>query len=81
MRIVALLGEAPALRLAGALEAAGQRSLGHDAGEVAGIGRVGVPISADAKAALTRDRMLVEFAVPEASVEHLRLVADAGGAQ
>jgi 4-hydroxy-tetrahydrodipicolinate reductase len=79
MRIVALLGEAPVLRLAGALEAPGQRSLGHDAGEVAGVGRVGVPISADAKAALTRDRMLVEFSVPEASLEHLRLVADAGG--
>jgi 4-hydroxy-tetrahydrodipicolinate reductase len=79
MRIVALLGEAPALRLIGALEAPGQRRLGHDAGEVAGVGRVGVPISADAKAALTRDRMLVEFSVPEASLEHLRLVADAGG--
>jgi 4-hydroxy-tetrahydrodipicolinate reductase len=37
-----------------------------------------VPIAADAKAAITRDRLLVEFSVPEASLEHLRLVAEAG---
>jgi 4-hydroxy-tetrahydrodipicolinate reductase len=78
MRIVALLGEAPNLRLAAALEAPGHAALGRDAGEVAGAGRRDVSITADAKAALTRDRMLVEFSVPEASLEHLRLVADAG---
>jgi 4-hydroxy-tetrahydrodipicolinate reductase len=77
-RIVALLGEAPGLRLVAALEAPGHRMLGRDAGEVAGAGRLGVPIGADAGAALTRDRLLVEFSVPEASLEHLRLVADAG---
>jgi 4-hydroxy-tetrahydrodipicolinate reductase len=78
MRIVALLGEAPNLRLAAALEAPGHAALGRDAGEVAGAGRRDVSITADAKAAITRDRMLVEFSVPEASLEHLRLVADAG---
>jgi 4-hydroxy-tetrahydrodipicolinate reductase len=77
-RIVALLGEAPGLRLVAALEAPGHRMLGRDAGEVAGAGRLGVPIGADAGAALTRDRLLVEFSVPEASLEHLRLVADTG---
>ena len=77
-RIIALLGEAPGLRLAAALEAPGHAALGRDAGEVAGVGRSGVSITADPKAALTRDRMLVEFSVPEASLEHLRLVADAG---
>ena len=78
MRIVALLGEAPALRLAAALEAPGHPSVGRDAGELAGAGHRGVTISADPKAAITRQRMLVEFSVPEASLQHLRLVADAG---
>jgi 4-hydroxy-tetrahydrodipicolinate reductase len=77
-RIVALHGEAAGLRLAAALEAPGHAALGRDAGETAGVGRLGVPITADPKAAITRDRMLVEFSVPEASLEHLRLVADAG---
>src|SRR5687767_15381204 len=78
MRIVALLGEAPGLRLAAALEAASHPSLGRDAGEVAGAGRLGIPISGDPKAAISQDRMLVEFSVPEASLEHLRLIAAAG---
>jgi 4-hydroxy-tetrahydrodipicolinate reductase len=78
MRIIALLGEAPGLRLAGALEAATHPSLGRDAGEVAGAGRLGIPITGDPKAAITGDQMLVEFSVPEASLEHLRLVAAAG---
>ena len=78
MRIIALLGEAPELGLAAALEAPGHPAVGRDAGEVAGAGRRGTTITADPKAAITRDRMLVEFSVPEASLEHLRLVADAG---
>jgi 4-hydroxy-tetrahydrodipicolinate reductase len=77
-RIVALLGEAPGLRLAGALEAEGHRAVGRDAGDVALIGTRGMPITTDARAAITRDRILVEFSVPEASLAHLRLVADSG---
>jgi 4-hydroxy-tetrahydrodipicolinate reductase len=79
MRLIALLGEAPELRLAAALEAPGHPALGRDAGEVAGAGPRGVPVTADPKAALTRDRMLMEFSVPAASLEHLRIVADVGG--
>jgi 4-hydroxy-tetrahydrodipicolinate reductase len=45
---------------------------------VAGGGRRDVAITTDAKAAITRERMLVEFSVPDASLEHLRLVADTG---
>ena len=78
-RIVALHGEAPGLRVAAALEAPGHRAVGRDAGETAGVGKLGVPITADAGAALTRDRVLVEFSVPEASLEHARVVARAGG--
>jgi len=77
-RIVALLREAADLRLAAALEASGHPAVGADAGEVAGVGRLGVAIGDDAKAALRRDRVLVEFSVPDASLAHLRLVADAG---
>jgi 4-hydroxy-tetrahydrodipicolinate reductase len=77
-RIVALLRETAGLRLAAAVEAPGHASLGRDAGDVAGAGALGVPITGDMKSALTRDRMLVEFSVPAASLEHLRLAADAG---
>jgi 4-hydroxy-tetrahydrodipicolinate reductase len=77
-RIIACLADTPDLRLVAALEAPGHASLGSDAGELAGAGEVGVAVGGDAKAVITRDRVLIEFSVPEASLEHLRLVAQAG---
>jgi 4-hydroxy-tetrahydrodipicolinate reductase len=78
-RLVALLQTEPELRLVAALEAPGHAALGRDAGEVAGIGPVGVPIAGEPAGVLGRDRILLEFSVPEASLEHLKLVAEAGG--
>ena len=78
-RIVALARETPEVRVAGALEAPGHPALGRDAGEVAGAGAIGVALGSDAAAVLTRDRVLVEFSIPAATLEHLRLVATAGG--
>src|SRR6266850_655443 len=77
-RIIACLGEAPDLRLVAALEASGHPALGTDAGDIAGVGRRGVPVTADATAALTAGRMLVEFSTPDATLEHLRMAAGAG---
>jgi len=78
-RLVALLQDEPGLKLVAALEAPGHVALGRDAGEVAGISRLGVPITSDPDEVLKRDRILIEFSVPEASLSHLRIVARAGG--
>jgi len=78
-RLVALLQEDKELRLVGALEAPGHPALGRDAGEAAGVGRLTVPITADAEAVLGKDRILIEFSVPEASLAHARLAARQGG--
>jgi len=78
-RLVALLQEDTELRLVAALEAPGHPALGRDAGEAAGVGRLTVPITADAEAVLGKDRILIEFSVPEASLAHARLVARQGG--
>jgi 4-hydroxy-tetrahydrodipicolinate reductase len=77
-RIIACLADTPDLRLVAALEAPGHAALGADAGEIAGVGKTGVAVGADAKAAIGPGRVLVEFSVPEASLEHLRLVAQSG---
>jgi 4-hydroxy-tetrahydrodipicolinate reductase len=77
-RLVALLRDEAGLGLVAALEAPGHPALGRDAGEVAGIGPTGVAIGADAAAAIRADRILIEFSVPEATLEHLRLVAARG---
>ena len=78
-RLVALLQQETELRLVAALEAPGHPALGRDAGESAGVGRLGIPIAADVEAALGRDRILIEFSVPEASLAHARLVERHGG--
>jgi 4-hydroxy-tetrahydrodipicolinate reductase len=78
-RLVALLHEEKDLRLVGALEAPGHPMLHKDAGEVAGIGRLSLPLESDPEGLLTRNRILIEFSVPDASLAHLRLVARQGG--
>ena len=78
-RIVACLQGDAELKVVAALEAVGHAALGTDAGEIAGVGRLGVSIGADPRAAITKDRILIEFSIPEASLAHLELVASAGG--
>jgi 4-hydroxy-tetrahydrodipicolinate reductase len=77
-RIVACLQGDADLKVAAAVEATGHVALGRDAGEVAGIGTLGVPITADPRAAIVKDRTLIEFSVPEATLAHLELVATEG---
>jgi 4-hydroxy-tetrahydrodipicolinate reductase len=77
-RIIACLAGLTDLRLVAALEAPGHAAIGRDAGDLAGIGKAGVSVGADAAAEITRDRVLIEFSVPEASLAHLRLVAQSG---
>ena len=78
-RLVALLKDDPELRLVAALEAPGHPALGKDAGESAGVGRLAIPITDAADAALGKGRILIEFSVPEASLAHARVVARQGG--
>ena len=77
-RIVACMHGDPGFTLAAAVEAPGHAALGADAGELAGVGKLGVPLTDDIRGALVRDRILIEFSVPEASLAHLELVAAAG---
>src|SRR5499433_3723927 len=77
-RIIACLADTADLRLVGALEAPGHVAIGRDAGELAGVAKTGVTVGTDAAAEIKRDRILIEFSVPEASLAHLKLVARAG---
>ena len=74
-RIIALVKEAADFRLVGALERSGHPALGRDPGELAGVGKTDVSLSADPTGVLIRDRVLVEFTTPEATLEHLRVAA------
>src|SRR2546429_6229764 len=72
-RVVACLQGAPDLRLVGALEAPAHPALGRDAGELAGVGRVGVAVGGAPAPALPPRPAPLQFSRPEAPPLHLRL--------
>ena len=74
-RLIALIKDSTALTLAGAIEGKGHHALGEDAGETAGCGRAGIPITDDLPALLERGEVVIDFSTPEATLNHLRAVA------
>ncbi len=67
-RLVALAAEDPALSVVCALEHAGHPDLGRDAGEIAGFGSIGVPLSSEFA---TAPEVMIDFSVPEATAHVL----------
>jgi 4-hydroxy-tetrahydrodipicolinate reductase len=70
----ALLREATGfarLRITGAIASAGSASLGRDAGELAGLARLGVPVSCDLPRALADADVALDFSHPGTTREHL----------
>ncbi len=63
--------------VAGAIEPAGSDALGLDAGELAGVGPLGVKISDDPLEVMTRVDGIVDFTAPKASLEFAGLAANA----
>ncbi|HEY6598460.1 MAG TPA: 4-hydroxy-tetrahydrodipicolinate reductase, partial [Pseudomonadales bacterium] len=76
--LVQALAANDALTLGGAFERAGLPLLGADAGDVAGVGRLDVPITTSIKDAVTRFDTLVDFSVPAATLDALSVCRAAG---
>ncbi len=74
-RLVALIRDSTILTLSGAIEGKGHRSLGCDAGETAGCGHAGIPITDDFVALLEKGEVVIDFSSPEATIHHLRATA------
>jgi 4-hydroxy-tetrahydrodipicolinate reductase len=70
--LVTLVAQNEATTLAGAVEASGNATLGKDAGELAGVGALGVPITEDFAALATPDAVALDFTNAAAAVDHLR---------
>lgn len=75
--LVRATSEMAGAELVGATERPGSEFLGHDAGELAGIGALGVAVSDDL-ASLTHADVLIDFTAAAASLSHARFVADRG---
>ena len=71
--LVQAVHETPGLELTVAVERPGSGLLGSDAGELAGVGRLGVAVTDDLAAAVDRFDTLIDFTTPSATLAHLAL--------
>lgn len=60
-----------------ASEVQGSPVVGRDAGEAAGIGAIGVSVTADPHALFDRAEAVIEFSTPGATMDHARTAAEA----
>ncbi len=75
--LVAAVQATPGVRLAAALEREGSAALGQDAGVLAGIGPVGVPLTDDPLRAFVAADGVLDFTSPTATVAFAGLAAQA----
>ena len=67
-----------AVTLAGAVDAPASAVMGRDAGELAGLGKNGISVVADAAPLLRSADALIEFTIPAATLAFAELAANAG---
>lgn len=75
--LVRAIDEIEGVHLAAAIERTGSDAIGKDAGELAGLPSSGVLVTDDALAAFANAEGVVDFTVPEASLEFADLAAQA----
>lgn len=67
-------------QIVGALEAKSSELVGQDSGELAGVGKIGVPVTTDYASLAHPDTVTLDFTNAEAAMEHLEVAAEAGAA-
>lgn len=75
--LIRIVHEMEEVKLAGAVERAGSPLLGRDAGELAGLGPLGISITNDPLAAFAKADGVLDFTAPAASVEFAGYAAQA----
>lgn len=75
--ILRVIAETEGARAVAALERKGSPMVGRDAGELAGLGKIGVPISDDPLPLFARADGVIDFSAPAASVEYAGYAAQA----
>jgi 4-hydroxy-tetrahydrodipicolinate reductase len=79
-QIVRVLAETEGIGLAAAAERPDHPGIGRDAGELAGVGGLGVPVSAGLESVLPAADVVIDFTSAAASLAHLDAVCRAGKA-
>jgi 4-hydroxy-tetrahydrodipicolinate reductase len=77
VRIIHMIRQSDDVELAGAFERPDHPSVGSDAGQVAGLGNLGIKVSGSLKEVISLGEVLIDFTVPEATLENLKLASAA----
>ena len=77
--LIKLISETEGLVLHAAVERAGSAVLGQDAGELAGVPKLGVAVTDDPLAAFLHADGVIDFTSPASTVEFAALAAQDGG--
>ena len=64
------------MELVGAIQYPGHPHIGSDAGVVAGVNEIGVPVTGELEDVLESADVVIEFSKPEATLQYLRQVVD-----
>jgi 4-hydroxy-tetrahydrodipicolinate reductase len=75
-RIIHIIKETPSIELYRAIERPDHPSIGKDAGETVGLGRIGVPLEGDLKKA--GGDVIINFTTPQSSLESLQFARENG---
>lgn len=78
--LVAEIAHTEGCSVAGGSEAPGSGYVNQDIGELAGIGRIGIPIGETVEKVIRDSDVVLEFTSPEATAEHAELAASLGTA-
>ncbi len=73
--VVRLVHESGSMKVVGAIEEPAHPEVNQDAGELAGVGKIGVPITSELLPLLKGQAVVIEFSTPAATLEHVRLAA------
>ena len=76
-QLVAAVTAAPDLALCGATEHVGSEHIGQDAGNLAGVGEVGIALRDDATQMFVAADAVIDFTTPTATEQHATLAAQA----
>lgn len=69
--------ESPGCELAGATEHTGSDAIGQDAGELAGLKPLGLTVTDDPLELFARSDAILDFTIPQATIDHAALAAQA----
>lgn len=75
--LIRVIHETPGVELHAAVQREGSPFIGRDAGELSGLGPIGVPVTSDALAAFLHADGVIDFTSPKSSVEFATLAAQA----